>query len=61
MTKPDKPLRLMSSKLLPKKLCNNSLNEVSPTMSLIKDAPETEMNQNAITDEDFQTNGLSMD
>ena len=43
----------MNSKLSPKKLCNNLLNEISPIMNLMEDAPEIEMNQNAIVDEDF--------
>ena len=48
-----KPLRLMNSKLLPKKLCNSSLNDTSPIMSLIEDTPEIETNQNAIVDNNF--------
>ena len=51
--KPIEPLRLMNSKLLPKKLCSNLLNEISPKMNLMEDAPEVEMHQNAIADEDF--------
>ena len=43
----------MNSKLLPKKLCNNLLNEISPIMNIMEDDPDIEMNQNAITDEDF--------
>ena len=43
----------MNSKLLPKKLCNNLLNEISSITNLMEDAPEIEMNQNAIIDEDF--------
>ena len=43
----------MNSKLSPKKLCNNLLNEISPIMNLMEDSPEIEMNQNSIVDEDF--------
>ena len=49
-----KPLRLMNANLLPKKLFNNLLNEISPMMSLMEDAPEIQMNQNAIIDENFR-------
>ena len=37
---PVKPLQLMNAKLLPKKLCNNLLNEISSMMNLMEDAPE---------------------
>ena len=53
LMRPAKPMRLMNAKLLPKKLCNSSLNGISPTMNLMKDAPEIKINQNSITDENF--------
>ena len=46
-------LRLMNAKLLPKKLCNHLLNEISPTMSLMEDAPGIKINQNVITHENL--------
>ena len=46
----------MNSKSLPKKMRSNSLSEVSPTTSLVEGAPEVEMSQKAIADEDFADN-----
>ena len=51
--KPIKPLRLMNSKLLPKKLCNSLLNKIPAIINLIEDPPEIEINQNTIVDKDF--------
>ena len=43
----------MNAKLLPKKLCNNLFNEISPKINLMGDASEITMNQNAIIDKNF--------
>ena len=43
----------MDAKLLPKKLCNDLLNEMSPTMNLMEDATEIQINKDAIIDENF--------
>ena len=48
--RPNMPLRLMNTKPLPKKLCDDSLNEISPTMSLMEDDPEIQINKNTIID-----------
>ena len=52
LTWPVKPLRLMNAKLLRKKLCDNSLNEISPMINLMENA-EIQINQNTIMDENF--------
>ena len=43
----------MNAKSLPKKLCNNLLDESSPIINLTEDVPEIQINQNIITDENF--------
>ena len=43
----------MNVNSLPKKLCNNLLNKISRTMDLMEDAPEIQMSQNQIIDENF--------
>ena len=43
----------MNAKSLREKLCNNSLNAISPIMNVMEDAPEIQINQNTITDEKF--------
>ena len=50
LTRPVVPLRLMNAKLLPKKTCNDLLNDISPTMNLMEDDPEIQINQNEIID-----------
>ena len=53
MLRPANPLRLISSKSLPKELRNSLLNATSSTMNLIEDAPDIEVSQNTIVGNDF--------
>ena len=43
----------MNAKLLPKILCNNYLNKISPIINLIEGAPEIWINSRTVIDENF--------
>ena len=43
----------MNKKLLPKKLCNNVLNKISPMMNEMEGAPEVRSDHNIVIDENF--------
>ena len=43
----------MNAKFLPKKLCNNLLNEISPMMNLMEGYPEIRIDHNTVIDENF--------
>ena len=58
LVRPVKHLRLMNAKSFLNKLCDNVLNEISPIMNVMEDAPKIKINQNAIIDKSFE-NGLS--
>ena len=52
-TRSIRPLRPMNAKSLPKKLCDNLFNDISPTMNLMEDAPEIRIDHSTIIDDNF--------
>ena len=53
LTGPIKPLQLMNVKSLPKVLCDNYLNDISPIMNLMEGSPEILIDSGIFIDENF--------